>query len=108
LETAQILSRQWNLKKVSFNNDLKPDGSFRSLLKWLQKGKKDETVALVGHEPDLSWLIGWLLTGEPLSWVTLKKGGACMLTAEGTPRKRKVMLKWLMSPSQLRKVKKDK
>ena len=58
-----------------------------------------ERVAVVGHEPQLSGVIGALLgAAVPLD---LKKAGACLIALEA-PRPATGKLVWLLTPKQLR------
>jgi phosphohistidine phosphatase len=59
-------------------------------------------VALVGHEPDLGALAGWLLrtTRPPV----FKKGGVCCLDLDGAPREGAASLIWMATPRMLRAI----
>ena len=61
------------------------------------------SVALVGHEPNLSSLASFFLAGDenavPLE---LKKGGVARLTFSGRPGPRSALLRWSVSPKILR------
>lgn len=68
-----------------------------TLLKQLQ----GESVALVGHEPWLSELCAWLVTGQLHgAQMVFKKGGVAWL--EGTPRPGGMRLLALLPPKVLR------
>ena len=57
------------------------------------------SVMLVGHEPHLSSLVSYLLTGE-ISWlIRLKKGALCNLDL---PPSGRGQLLWALAPRQLR------
>ncbi len=60
-------------------------------------------VALVGHEPHLSTLVGWLTGGslEPTTAVTVKKGAVALL--EGTPTPGGMSLVALIPPRVFRR-----
>jgi phosphohistidine phosphatase len=61
-----------------------------------------ESVALVGHEPWLSSLCAWLLTGHPDGGQFLfKKGGVALM--EGSPRPGGMKLVGFWSPRVLRR-----
>jgi phosphohistidine phosphatase len=83
---------------------LAPRASVQSVLKWLQTLKKESTVAIVGHEPQLGVLVSWLLTGLQESFVEMKKGGACLLELTEEVRPARARLRWLLSPAQLRRL----
>ncbi len=61
-------------------------------------------IALVGQEPQLSLLAGWLLTGEPRSLFDLRKGGACLLELTAPPAPGTARLLWLLEPRQARRL----
>jgi phosphohistidine phosphatase len=58
-------------------------------------------VLLVGHEPQLSKLISYLLAGNSGLSVTMKKGGLCKLDVARLRYARSATLEWLLTPSQL-------
>jgi phosphohistidine phosphatase SixA len=60
-------------------------------------------VAVVGHEPDLSGLVSWLLAGAARPLVALGKGAACLLELE-KPAARTATLLWLLPPRGLRRL----
>jgi phosphohistidine phosphatase len=57
------------------------------------------TVVLVGHEPDLSELASWLLTGSRDGMrLPFRKAGAAAIELEGAEG----TLRWMLAPKQLR------
>jgi phosphohistidine phosphatase len=56
-----------------------------------------EAVAVVGHNPDLTELIGWLI-GEKAATVSLAKAGLACIEFEGSPCKECGVLTWLVTP----------
>jgi phosphohistidine phosphatase len=67
---------------------------------------RDDSVMIVGHEPQLSALISILLTGEPDGMhLRLRKGGCVALELPAKKIERGTAeLLWMMSQRQLRKV----
>jgi len=64
------------------------------------KGKKASVIALVGHEPDLGQLAGWLIgTKEPIPF---KKGGIARIDLAALPPKQNGQLIWHATPKLLR------
>ena len=61
-------------------------------------------VALVGHEPHLSALLAWLVTGDPGRGERFgfKKGGVTLLV--GKPRPNAMTLEALLPPKVLRRI----
>ena len=55
-----------------------PDARLEDALAWL-KTRKEKSLALVGHEPHLSELASWLLTGTKRSILRLKKPQALLI-----------------------------
>jgi phosphohistidine phosphatase len=101
--SAEILARACPEQPVlSELAELAPDGSSAALLKFLQAQKALPLVACVGHEPNLSQLAGWLLTGAEQSFLELRKGGACLLDFTGRLAPGNATLLWHLTPSQLR------
>lgn len=56
------------------------------------------SVALVGHNPDLSAYLAWLLGVDPAQ-TDLEKGGAALVAFEDEPAKGEGELKWLLTPA---------
>lgn len=105
-ETAEIVAPIFRIANVEIVEALRPDRPFEELTQWLRQRLTptdgDATVAVVGHEPHLSGLVTWLMTGGTESRVELKKGGACLLRFEGEPKAGEATLRWALTPSQLR------
>jgi len=108
-ETAEIVAPALKVARVEVVEALRPDRAFADLVAWLRRrvspndGDSDSmTVAIVGHEPHLSGLVTWLMTGQTESRVELKKGAACLLRFDRAPGAGEAMLRWSLTPSQLR------
>lgn len=102
-ETAEIVAEAYDGKAIETLRALVPGGSRPEILRWLRAAPEDATVAIVGHESDLSELISWLLTGSAKPWLELKKGGACAIDYDGRPPARSGagLLAWCLTRSQL-------
>ena len=61
-------------------------------------------MALVGHEPQLGRLAGWLLARADDPFLELKKAGACLLDLGERPRAGSARLLWMLAPAQLRRL----
>src|SRR5947207_33831 len=71
-DTATIVCKFFkDLAPVSLEA-LEPGGNKSGVLRWLAKQRRKKTVGLVGHQPDLSQLIGQLLVGQTRSFLDLK------------------------------------
>jgi phosphohistidine phosphatase len=106
IETGAILAETLGLdqKQIRTSDTLAPGGSFDELFTELKQQKRTESVALVGHEPDLSSLISRIVCAEGngnLS-VPLKKGGVCCINVAETVPAFKGSLIWLLTPKHLR------
>jgi phosphohistidine phosphatase len=106
-ETAEIVAPVLKVPRVEIVEALRPDRRFDALLEWLRQrvapnDDGDRTIAVVGHEPHLSGLVTWLMTGSEESRLELKKGSACLLHFEESPAAGQGILRWALTPSQLR------
>ncbi len=102
LDTARLMAKEYKRLEAIELPALAPGGSEKAVLAWLQQHPADATVALVGHEPDLSALVCWLLTGRNGEFIQFKKGGVCLLEFAGAPQVGNAVLEWLLTPGQLR------
>ncbi|HEY0350865.1 MAG TPA: hypothetical protein VGC48_02025, partial [Gemmatimonadales bacterium] len=73
------------------------------VVEWL-RGRRDDVLAVVGHEPDLSTLAGYLLTGKSSSFLTLKKCGTGLLELDDPAGPGKARLEWLLTPRVLKQL----
>jgi phosphohistidine phosphatase len=101
-QTAEIVAEAFHGIQVTPVDELAPDAVPDALVPWLRGQAPDATVAVVGHEPHLGFLVGWLLTGRHASFVELKKGGACLLEFDDPPAAGGATLLWALPPRQLR------
>lgn len=101
VETAEILGVEYERKQVVVEA-LRPDSPYDDLARWAREHTKKDVVAIVGHEPHLSGLASWLLTGSNNSFIDLKKGAACLLEMEDAPAAGSAILLWSLAPRQLR------
>ena len=102
VQTADIVEACFGGVKRVIVSQLASDQSVTALLKWLQAQRPDLTVALVGHEPQLSTFAGWACTGLQESFIRLKKGGACLLRFKTDVKPGRATLLWALAPAQLR------
>jgi len=103
-QTADIVAAEYETKPVKTVPPLSGDGDLDGVIDWLGRQGAGLTVALVGHEPDLSTLISHLLTGTSSAAVTMKKGAVCLLEFEGEVKAGAAVLRWLLAPKQLRAI----
>ena len=100
-QTGAILDSVYGGLKEAEIAELSPGGSPQGFLAWLKR-QKAGTVAVVGHEPDLSRLATWLLTGKEGCFLAFRKGGAALLELSGKPAPGGAKLLWALTPAQLR------
>lgn len=105
VQTADILAEQYDDASIEQLDALTPDGTPRKFIAWLRQREQNDRVAIVGHEPHLSTLVSWLVSGEAVEGrFELRKGGACLLQFDRQPRMGKAMLVWSMTPGILRRL----
>jgi phosphohistidine phosphatase len=102
VQTAQILAREYACDQAVEVPCLAPGAGPGQVASWLGTCTGADTVALVGHEPDLSELIGWLSAGADGARIQFKKGAACLLDCPTQPQAAGCDLLWLHTPGQLR------
>jgi phosphohistidine phosphatase len=99
-DTAKILADEFNMKdQIRFTDNLIPPGDFQDLIHEIQEKYDVESLALVGHEPMLGQLIGWLTTGNRDLQINFKKGGVCYLSADNLYQDQRATLEWLLTPA---------
>jgi phosphohistidine phosphatase len=106
-DTAKILAERFDMiDKIFFSENLIPPGNFEALVFELHEKYDLANVALVGHEPMLSSLISWLMTGDMQARVTLKKGGVACLSSDSLYQDGRATLEWLLTPGLMVQIKK--
>lgn len=103
-ETGELLEAAFRLESSERVVELSPERDPASLLPWLRRHRREDVVAVVGHEPHLSRLIALLLVGQSLGFLELKKGGAALLELGAAPAPGHAKLQWLLTPGQLRRL----
>ena len=103
VQTAEIVATEYGCEIVTLEA-LAPDRDPEDAVRWLRKQEPDLTVGLVGHEPHLSSLVGYLLTGKRASFLDLKKGGAGLLEMTAPLQPGGGALEWLLTPRALRRL----
>jgi phosphohistidine phosphatase len=107
-ETAKLVQQVLKLKgDIQVHDELVPDASPDKILALFNGLPADACVICVGHEPHLGEAAGFLLCGAPLPGLSLKKAGACAFSFSGAPKGGRGVLKWWLTPSQLRTLGKD-
>jgi phosphohistidine phosphatase len=100
-ETADIVAATYDLDDVALDDVLRPESSFDAFLDWLRPRAGQSPICIVGHEPHLSELATWLMSGAKESQLELGKGGTCLLSFDGAPKRGGARLCWLLTSKQL-------
>lgn len=102
VQTADVLATAYGHDRVERVAALAPGGDFDAVVDWLERHEPESVVALIGHEPDLSELVTYLLLNAAAPFFSFKKGAACLLEFEGRIAPGEAELRWLLAPKQLR------
>lgn len=104
VETAEILVREFANTGTTVIGALEPSQSYETFMEWLQRLDDVEVVAAIGHEPHLSGLAAFLLTGREQPFFEFKKAGTCLIEFEHAVEPGAGRLRWLLTPAQLREL----
>ena len=96
-QTAEILKRFYPNAKVTTASNLNPGLSAKRLYDEIQAYDLD-SLAIVGHEPDLGQFLSWLLFQQATDHFPIKKCGIAKIDLYKDGR---CYLKWLLRPSLL-------
>ena len=100
-ETAEIVRREYGIARVETNRALEPTVAVADAVAALQPYNGD-VVAIFGHEPQLSRLVTYLVSGLDRGAVDLKKGSACLIEFDGAVAAGAGTLMWSIRPNVLR------
>lgn len=96
-QTTDIFKEFYPEAKVITTENLCPGHSARDLYEEIQDHHLD-SMAIIGHEPDLGQFLSWLLFRQASDHFPLKKGGIAKLDLYKDGR---CYLKWLLRPKFL-------
>ncbi len=102
VQTAEIIAGAIGAIHLEPTSTLSPGIAPEQLVEWLDARYTSPGIAIVGHEPDLSRWLGWVLCGRSISLIKLKKGTACEIRFEHELCAGGATLRWTISPAQLR------
>lgn len=105
-ETAEIIARVYGDLPILERPELDYSYPPEAVLDWLSQCSAN-TVAAVGHEPQLGLLAGLLLASTPRTMVAFRKGGAALFEFPGLAVAGRGVLQWVLTPGQLRSLKQD-
>jgi phosphohistidine phosphatase len=103
-QTARIVAAAYGKLDPVTVAALAPAQPVQALADWLERQRRHETVAVVGHEPSLGRVVSWLLAGSERSFLQLKKGAACLLEFDDAVSAAGATLLWALAPAQLRRL----
>jgi phosphohistidine phosphatase len=97
-QTAEVLIEHGPTPKPELVecDELAPGGRAKKVTRCLL-GLEGDSIAVVGHMPDLGEYLGWLI-GEKKVGVTLAKAGVALVRFDGAPDKGAGRLAWLVTP----------
>jgi phosphohistidine phosphatase len=101
-QTADIAAKAWKKVKPVEVSAI-AGGDIEDVLKAIADHPEDATVAVVGHEPDLSGLLAHLLGTPHGSRLTFRKGGAALVDLPSGVRAGGALI-WYLSPRLLRQL----
>lgn len=104
VETAEIVAGALGLgkKEVTQTANLAPGASAEDLFAEIKRRNGAESIALVGHQPDLGMLISQIIQGGDSLGLQLKKGSVVMISVLETVPTLRGDLMWMLTPKQLR------
>ena len=104
-QTSEYLFKVFPRAQRQVDSILRPENSPKKFLPWLKSLAmgQDSSLCIVGHEPHLSLLCGYLFTQREVSFLEFKKGGACLIRFyTDPPQGGYCQLQWHLKPRQLR------
>ncbi|MDZ7292737.1 MAG: phosphohistidine phosphatase SixA [candidate division KSB1 bacterium] len=100
-QTAEILQKILKIDHLEETDLLSLSADPAEMIPFLNKLPDSADVALVGHEPHVSELLSYLLSGQKRIFTTFKKGGVAMLEGHAPLRAGNLTLCWLLEPNHL-------
>ena len=101
LDTAEVVRREYGMERVETSRALEPTVAVADAVTALQSYSAN-VVAIFGHEPQLSRLVTYLVSGLDRSAIELKKGAACLIDFETALAAGGGTLMWSIRPRVLR------
>jgi phosphohistidine phosphatase len=102
-ETAEVVVEVLKIREpVQLWDELGAGFSVPPLLKKLESWASLDSVLLVGHQPDLGSLASYLVFGDSLVSLDLRKGGICCIQVAEFPPQLSAQLVWMLPPRLLR------
>ena len=103
IETAEIVHRSLRVRSVvQIVAELLPDAPPDRLLSILHDLQPETCVLCIGHEPQLGMAASFMLSGRATASFPMKKAGACLIELSLPVKSGRGVLRWWLTPSQLR------
>lgn len=105
VQTAEILAGPLGISKKEIHQTpaLAPGALVEQLFAEIKNRAGAESIAVVGHQPDLGQLISRIVQGDGcLLSIQLKKGSICCINVSETVPVLRGELMWVLTPRQLR------
>ncbi len=103
IETAKIVHRSLRVRSaMHIVDELLPDAPPHRLLSILHNVPPESCVLCIGHEPQLGMVASVLLSGRVSASFPLKKAGACLIELSISAKPGRGVLRWWLTPGQLR------
>ncbi len=101
-QTAEIIRKQVSGEPpLVFREELRPGGQWERLLSWTaEQARRYESIAWVGHAPDVT-LLAAMLIGDGDANVRFAKGAAAAIRFDGPIEPGQGELRWLVSAKLL-------
>jgi phosphohistidine phosphatase len=105
-ETAEIVARSLAKKdRLAVWEELAPGGDLDTICYQAAQFGDDAAVLVVGHEPQLSTLIGRIISGNDSASFILAKGGLAKISNYSFDKRPSGDLQWLLTPKQMMEMK---
>jgi len=109
LETAQLLHGLLaSSSLLQLRDELLPESSPAQMVRLLRDLPAESCVLCIGHEPQLGMAASVLLSGRVSASFPLKKAGACLIELSISAKPGRGILRWWLTPGQLRAIGKRK
>ena len=96
-QTAELVANAMGFeKKIELDAGMRPEATFESFRRLLEKHQRAQAIMVVGHNPSISEFLSLLLTrGDDDGVVEFKKGSVTKIEVNGT---RSAILHWCVTP----------
>ena len=105
VETAQLLHGLLaSSTLMQLRDELLPEASPTEVIRLIQDIPPESCVICIGHEPQLGMAASVLLSGRASASFPLKKAGACLIELPIPAKPGRGVLRWWLTPGQLRAI----